>query len=142
MLNPEVAVVGLGAMGALTLWRLAERGVRVLGVDRFAPPHDRGSSHGGSRIIRTAYAEGAFYVPLLKEAWPIWEALERASATRLIQPTGALMIGRRDSDVVGGALESARTHGLAHEQLDARAVMERWPQHVLGPTAPAPPRFR
>ncbi|MBV9101821.1 MAG: N-methyl-L-tryptophan oxidase [Candidatus Dormibacteraeota bacterium] len=132
MQNPEVVVVGLGAMGALTLWRLAARGVAALGVDRFAPPHDRGSSHGGSRIIRTAYSEGAFYVPLLQEAWTLWDELERASGTRLIHPSGALMIGGPDSDVVRGALESARSHGLAHELFEAGAARARWPQHVLG----------
>jgi sarcosine oxidase len=127
----DVAVVGLGAMGSLSLWRLAARGARVAGFDRFDPPHDRGSSHGESRIIRTAYAEGAFYVPLLHEAFALWRALERDSGAELLTMTGALMIGPADGDIVGGSLASARAHHLDHQLLNRDAMARRFPQHVL-----------
>ena len=103
----DVAVVGLGAMGALTLWRLASRGVSAAGYDSFDPPHDRGSSHGDSRIIRTAYAEGAFHVPLVQEAWGLWRELEAATGKTLLTPTGALMIGPPGSELSQGTLASA-----------------------------------
>ena len=128
----DVAVVGLGAMGALTLWRLASRGVSAAGYDSFDPPHDRGSSHGDSRIIRTAYAEGAFHVPLVQEAWGLWRELEAATGKTVLTPTGALMIGPAGAELLLGTLASAIEHGLAHERLEAGEVASRWPQHVLG----------
>src|SRR5205807_5317705 len=110
----DAAVVGLGAMGSMALWRLAARGAGAAGFDRFSPPHDRGSSHGESRIIRTAYAEGAFYVPLIREAFTLWRELEADSGTTLLTMTGALMIGRRDGGRVGGALASCAAPGREH----------------------------
>src|SRR5438105_10648406 len=127
-----VIVVGLGAMGSMALWRLAERGVAAIGVDRFDPPHDRGSSHGESRLFRTAYAEGGWYVPLLREAWLLWRELEATGDVELLTQTGALMIGLREGGLITGTLASARDHALEHELLEAWAASRRWPQHVLG----------
>ncbi len=128
----ELAIVGLGAVGSMAAWRAAQRGVAVMGIDRFEPPHDRGSTHGGSRIIRTCYSEGAFHVPLVLEAWRLWRELEAASGDELLRMSGALMIGPGSGTIVGGALASATEHRLEHEVLDAHAAAERWPQHVLG----------
>ena len=128
----DVAVVGLGAMGALTLWRLASRGVSAAGYDAFDPPHDRGSSHGDSRIIRTAYAEGAFHVPLVQAAWGLWRELEATAGKTLLTPTGALMIGPPGAQLLQGTLASAIEHALPHERLESGEVASRWPQHVLG----------
>jgi sarcosine oxidase len=129
---PDVIVVGLGSMGAAAAYQLAERGLRVVGVDRFTPPHGRGAHAGGSRIIRLAYAEGAAYVPLLRRAYEMWPRVEAAAGTRLLTRTGGLMIGRPESDTVAGALESARRHGLGHELLDAAEMRRRFP--VFAPT--------
>ncbi len=133
MKRVDVAVVGMGAMGSAALWRLAARGARVVGFDRFAPPHDLGSSHGESRIIRTAYFEGAGYVPLLRRSFDLWRQLERESGASILTMTGALMIGRTESALIAGTLESARAHGLAHEVLDRDAMAARYPQHRLAP---------
>jgi sarcosine oxidase len=124
---PDVIVVGLGSMGAAAAYYLAERGVRVLGIDRFTPPHGRGAHAGGSRIIRLAYAEGAAYVPLLRRAYELWSGVEAAGGVRLLTRTGGLMLGRPDSDLVAGALESARVYGLGHELLDAAEIRRRHP---------------
>jgi len=129
----DVAVVGVGAMGSATLWRLASRGAAVVGFDRFAPPHDLGSSHGESRIIRTAYFEGAEYVPLIQQSFTLWRELERESGASILTMTGALMIGRPESALIAGTLESVRAHGLAHEALDRDAMAARYPQHRLEP---------
>ncbi len=126
-MRPDVIVVGLGTMGAATAYELARRGARVLGLDRFTPPHGRGSHAGGSRIIRLAYAEGADYVPLLRRAYELWPEVGKAAGVELMTTTGGLMIGPPDSTVVGGALASARTHGLGHELLDAGEVRQRFP---------------
>ena len=127
----KVAVLGLGVMGACTLWRLSSRGVPAVGFERLQPGHDQGASHGETRIIRTAYYEGAEYVPLVQEAFGLWRELEATSRQRLLTMTGALMIGSPESELVSGALRSAREHGLAHELLAAAAVERRYPQHRL-----------
>jgi sarcosine oxidase len=127
--STEVVVVGLGAMGSHALWRLARRGVQITGVEQFAPGHDRGSSHGESRIIRTAYAEGPGYVPLLLHAWRLWDELEGESGQRLLERCGGLMLGTSTSPMVRGASESAAEHGLRHELLSGFELRERFPQH-------------
>jgi sarcosine oxidase len=123
----DVAVAGLGAMGAAAAWRLAERGVRVLGFDRFAPPHQMGSHHGGSRIIRELAFEGPQYVPLVRRAAAGWSALEAATGHKLLLATGALYAGPPGSQVVAGSRASAEAHGVACEHLSAEQVRLRFP---------------
>jgi sarcosine oxidase len=120
-------------MGACTLWRLSSRGVPAVGFERLQPGHDQGASHGETRIIRTAYYEGAEYVPLVQEAFGLWRELEAASRQRLLTITGALMIGNPESELVSGALRSAREHRLEHELLNRDEVGKRFPQHRLRP---------
>lgn len=117
-------MIGLGGMGSAAAARLAARGARVLGIERFTPAHDRGSSHGRSRIIRQAYFEGAQYVPLLLRAYELWRELDPS----LLHLVGGLMIGAPDSDVVTGSVAAARTYGLAHEVLDAAEIRRRFPE--------------
>jgi sarcosine oxidase len=121
-------------MGAATGWRLASRGVRVVCFDRHAPPHTFGSSHGESRITRTAYFEGPGYVPLLQETFPLWRELEAASGARLLTMTGALMIGHPNADPVTGALAAAAMHGLDARLLSEDELRRRYPGHVFGAT--------
>jgi sarcosine oxidase len=123
----DAIVVGLGAMGSAATFHLARRGRRVLGIDRFAPPHAMGSSHGQTRIIREAYFEHPAYVPLVQRAYMLWDELERASQGKLFVQTRGLMIGRPDSMLVTGARRSAELHGLAHEILSADDVKRRFP---------------
>jgi sarcosine oxidase len=113
----DAAVVGLGEMGSAACYHLARRGLRVLGLERFGPAHDRGSSHGSSRIIRQAYFEHPDYVPLLLRAYELWRELQAESGMRLLLRTGGLMIGPEEGAVVSGALKSARRHALAHKLL-------------------------
>lgn len=123
----EVIVAGLGAMGSNALYQLARRGHRVLGIDRFAPPHTMGSSHGKSRIIREAYFEDPRYVPLVQRAYACWDALEREAGVRIFHQTGGLMLGDPDGVLVRGARRSAELHQLPHDVLDAAAVSARFP---------------
>ncbi|MFJ8015371.1 N-methyl-L-tryptophan oxidase [Streptomyces sp. NPDC096339] len=129
-IDADVIVVGLGAMGSQTLWRLAERGVDAIGIEQFTPGHDRGASHGESRIIRSAYAEGASYVPLVKEAWQLWRELEEVSGAHLLEQTGALMVGPADSPVIAGPLASARAWDLKYQLLETAELREAFPQYV------------
>jgi len=129
----DVIVVGLGGMGSATLYHLARRGVRVLGLEQFAPLHDRGSSHGDSRIIRETYFEHPLYVPLVRRAHELWRELESASGSELLTINGGLMIGRPDWSVVTGTLISAREHGLPHDVLTPDEVAKRFPPFRLPP---------
>jgi sarcosine oxidase len=128
----DVIVVGLGAMGSATLFHLARRGVKVLGLEQFSPGHTLGSSHGDSRIIREMYFEHPLYVPLVQRAYELWAELEGASGTRLMTISGGLMIGPKDGAIVSGTLRSARTHGLPSEVLDPSEVKARFPAFSLG----------
>ncbi len=123
----DVIIAGLGAMGSAALYHLVARGRRVIGLDRFAPPHALGSSHGQTRIIREAYFEHPLYVPLVQRAYELWAELEQKTARPLFRQTGGLMIGRPDSAVVAGARRSAEQHGLKHELLTATEVRHRFP---------------
>jgi sarcosine oxidase len=130
----DAIVLGAGGVGSAAIWQLARRGLRVLGIDRFSPPHDQGSSHGQTRIIRQAYFEHPNYVPLLLESYRLWEELEELVGERLKFETGLLEVGPRDGVVVPGVLAAAREHGLAVEQLAAAEIEARWPAFRLDET--------
>ena len=129
----DVIVAGLGGMGSAAAYQLAGRGQRVLGLERFSPAHDRGSSHGRSRIIRQAYFEGAEYVPLLLRAYELWKQLEEETGQELMTLTGGLMIGREDGELVPGSVQSADEHDLPYEMLDAGEIRRRFPAYAPGP---------
>jgi sarcosine oxidase len=127
MATADVIVLGLGAMGSAAGYHLARRGVRVIGLEQYTPVHDRGSSHGQSRIIREAYFEHPDYVPLLQRAYEQWRALQEECHASLLIMTGGLMIGPRDGVLVQGALASARAHNLPHELISADEIQHRFP---------------
>src|SRR5205814_9417967 len=126
-------IVGLGAMGSAAAFHLAGRGMRVLGLDRFQPPHNFGSSHGRTRIIREAYFEHPAYVPLLKRAYELWADLEKESGRRMLLQTGGVMIGAPEGELFRGAKRSAEQHRLKHEILSFAQLRERFP--VFEPTS-------
>jgi sarcosine oxidase len=123
----DIIVVGLGAMGSAAAYHLALGGKRVLGIDRFRPPHAHGSSHGRTRIIREAYFEHTLYVPLVCRAYDLWNDLERKSGRRLLLRTGGLMIGPENGVLVPGAKKSAEDHNLTYEILRAAEMRHRYP---------------
>src|SRR5258708_33438807 len=118
-------------MGSATLYHLALRGQRALGLEQFAAGHALGSSHGDSRIIREQYFEHPLYVPLVQRAYELWRELEGRSGQSLMTITGGLMIGPPTWTVVTGTLRSATKHGLAPEVLDAAEVHARFPSFDL-----------
>ncbi len=125
--SADVIIVGLGAMGSAAAAHLARRGCRVIGLDRFTPPHAMGSSHGQTRVIREAYFEDPIYVPMIQRAYDLWEELEEAQGVRLYLPTGGLMVGVPDGVLVSGARRSAEQHHLQHEILDPSTLRQRMP---------------
>lgn len=126
-------MVGLGAAGSATLLALASRGVRCIGIDRFDPPHNLGSSHGASRLIRLCYFEHPDYVPLLRRSYELWKELQAGAGGPIFRETGGLYIGTPESPFVAGSLASARTHGLRHELLEPRESLARYPQLPIHP---------
>jgi sarcosine oxidase len=129
----DVVVVGLGVIGSAVLYHLARRGRRVVGIERFYPGHDRGSSHGETRIIRLGYFEHPSYVPLVRTALQLWRELEARSERKLLDITGVIEIGAPDSVLIKGTLDSSRQHALTHEVLDAATLMRRFPAFRVPP---------
>ena len=127
----ETIVIGLGGVGAFALRALARMGVEALGLERFAPGHDRGSSHGGTRVFRHAYFEHADYVPLLRYSSAEFGRLERELGRALLQRCGCLLLGPAGSAVIDGAAAAAAQHGLPVEGLDAAMLDRRYPLFTL-----------
>jgi sarcosine oxidase len=123
----DAIVLGSGGVGSAALFHLARRGARVLGIDRFAPGHDRGSSHGQTRLIRTAYFEHPDYVPLLFRAFELWGELEAACRETLYRQVGLLQVGPPEGQLLRGVRASAAAHNLPIENLSAAESMRRFP---------------
>jgi sarcosine oxidase len=131
--NTDAVVVGLGGIGSAALQHLAARGLRAIGIEQADVPNDRGSSHGASRAIRLAYFEDPRYVPLLRAAWSMWEALDASVRESLLVRTGCLNLGAPDHPCIRGVERAVAEHGLPHERLDAAAIAARFP--ALRPAA-------
>jgi sarcosine oxidase len=123
----DAIVLGVGGMGSAAAFELARRGRRVLGLEQYALAHDRGSSHGQSRVIRKAYSDHPAYVTLLHRAYERWLDLEQRQGQRLFAMCGCLTIGPPGGDRVGGVLRSAREHHLPIERLSAGELRRRFP---------------
>ncbi|HEY6996165.1 MAG TPA: N-methyl-L-tryptophan oxidase [Xanthobacteraceae bacterium] len=133
MAHFDVVVCGLGAVGSAAVHHLARRRKRVVGFERYAPGHDRGSSHGLTRIIRLGYFEHPSYVPMLRRAYELWRALEGEIGRPLLHLTGIAEIGPVAGSLVEGTLAAARLHGLPHEVLEAAELMRRYPAFRVPP---------
>ena len=127
----DAIVLGLGGMGSATLFHLARRGLRVLGLERFDLVHEYGSSHGLTRIIRLAYWEHPTYVAILRRAYELWRELEGLAGERLLHITGSVDAGPEGGAIFDGALKSSELHGLAHEVMDGDELHRRYPGYRL-----------
>ncbi|MGZ5571996.1 MAG: N-methyl-L-tryptophan oxidase [Usitatibacter sp.] len=134
----DAVVLGLGAVGSASAYQLAKRGARVLGIDRFSPPHSLGSSHGDTRITRKAIGEGDAYVPLALRSHALWREIEAETGADLMTVTGGLWIssGARQAEThvanfFDNTVAAARRFGIAHEILDAAQMRRRFPQFAV-----------
>ena len=127
----DAIVIGLGGMGSATLYHLARRGLRVLGLEQFTVPHAFGSSHGLTRIIRLAYYESPKYVPLLRRSYALWDQLQNEAGEPLLHITGSIDAGWEGSRTVSGSLAACREHGLEFTRLTARELHARYPGYEL-----------
>lgn len=123
----DCIVIGLGGFGSAALLQLARRGARVLGIEQFGPAHDRGSSHGETRVIRKAYFEHPDYVPLLNRAYELWGDLEQATSQQLFVRSGLILSARPECEAVAGTLAVAATHGLDIQQLPLAEARQQFP---------------
>ena len=127
----DVIVIGMGGWGSAALWQLARRGINVCGIEQFAIGHDRGSSHGDSRIIRMAYFAHPDYVPLLRRAYALWRELEAQSGAELMTLPGMLCIGEPEGALIRGLEQCYGAHEIEHERLSPGEAMRRFPQFAL-----------
>ena len=123
----DVIVIGVGSMGSAACYHLANRGIRVLGLDQFEIPHNLGSHHGKSRMIRKAYFEHPDYVPLLRRAYQLWDELDTESTENIIHRTGGLYLGGVNGSIVTGSLTSAREHDLPHRYVLHSEIEDAFP---------------
>ncbi len=128
MPTADVIVLGLGAMGSAAAMHLARRGVRVIGIEQFGPAHDRGSSHGRTRICRKAYFEHPDYVPLLDQAYRLWDELSAGSGRQLFVRCGLVYAGRAEGEILTGVRRAAEEHGLSIEEVPGADRGARFPQ--------------
>ncbi|TFI45821.1 FAD-dependent oxidoreductase [Rhodococcus sp. 1R11] len=119
----RVVVVGGGVIGASSAWQLAVRGHDVTLLEQFGAGHDRGASHGSSRIYRHAYADD-YYVALAARALTLWRDLEESTETELLELTGAVDHG--DPSVVRPRIDALGRAGVEFEVLEPSAAQSRW----------------
>lgn len=127
----DVIVIGVGAMGSATVYELAKRGKRVLGLERFDIPNDQGSSHGVNRIIRLAYYEHPSYVPLLRRSYELWHEIESRASEKLLYKIGSIDTDAENGNVFTGSLESCQVHDIPHEVLTAAETNKRFAGYNL-----------
>jgi sarcosine oxidase len=135
-ITADIIVVGLGAVGSAALYHAAKLGANVIGIDRFAPPHDQGSSHGETRITRQAIGEGKEFVPLVLRSNDLWESLEETTGRSLMTRNGCLVLAQH---AVGGnhhgshsflhdTINAANAYSIPNDQLSAEEIRHRFPQ--------------
>jgi sarcosine oxidase len=125
--HPDCIVIGTGAVGSAVLYHLARRGAKALGIDRFPPGNDRGSSHGSTRVIRLVYMEHPDYVPLLRRSYELWAELGERVGRRLYHETGLFYAAPAGGEVIPALLECARQHDLSLETLPHAEGQRRFP---------------
>ncbi len=134
MTSCDLAIVGLGAVGSAALLAAARAGIDVLGVDRLAPPHTFGSTHGETRIVRAAIGEGAHYTPLALRSFALWDQLRDETGADLVNRCGALIMGgvvphatHVGDGFLATTIAAARAFSIPHEIFDAAQVRTRFP---------------
>lgn len=126
-IHTDYLVLGLGGMGSSALYHLARRGLKVVGIEQFGVAHDRGSSHGDTRIIRKAYFEHPNYIPLLQRAYELWRELEQESGKQLFNPCGLMVAGPPEGAVIQGVHLASRLYDVAVENVSASEAATRFP---------------
>ena len=127
----DVIVVGVGSMGAAACYHLAKRGARVLGIDSQSVPNTNSSYNGDTRVIRLTYQEHPDYVPLLRDAYQLWEEIEQETGAKLLHKTGVLYMGFPDGEAISGVKLASETHNLPCSTLTHGELARQFPQFTL-----------
>ena len=132
----DTIVLGVGAAGSATVYQLAKRNNKVLGLDQFSPPHTYGSSHGGTRITRKAIGEGLEYTPITLRSYEIWREIEKETGMKLLQITGGLIMSSKSgksykANFFKSTVEAAKMYNIPHEILNATEIRRRFPQFIV-----------
>lgn len=130
VIGKDVIVVGLGAFGSSALWRLAERGAEVAGVERYGIGHHLGSSHGSTRLFRMACQEHPGLAAVALKSLELWAGLGEQVGQRLVRQTGCLHVGSPESRPVKGTLAAAAAAGLPVRELGHTELVTRQPQYA------------
>lgn len=124
----DLIIIGSGSVGAAAGYYARQAGINVLMIDAHQPPHQEGSHHGSTRLIRHAYGEGERYVPLVLRAQQLWDEFAAASGEAVFERTGVINLGPAGSGFLRNVASSAREFQLNIEEMDAQTVMTRWPE--------------
>lgn len=124
----DLIIIGSGSVGAAAGYYATRAGLNVLMIDAHMPPHQQGSHHGDTRLIRHAYGEGEKYVPLVLRAQTLWDELAQHNEEPVFVRSGVVNLGPADSTFLSNVAQSAKQWQLNVEQLDAAAIMARWPE--------------
>ena len=125
----DAIVIGACGMGSAAVYHLARRGLKVLGLERYDIPHEMGSSHGYSRMIRYTLQEHPSYVPLVRRSYELWHELEETGGETLLVTTGSVRAGRLDSPFYLRAKEACDLHNIPYEVLSADELNKRFPAY-------------
>ncbi|XP_015277374.1 PREDICTED: peroxisomal sarcosine oxidase isoform X1 [Gekko japonicus] len=123
----DAVVVGAGIQGSFTAYHLAKRGQKTLLLEQFPLPHTRGSSHGQSRIIRSAYPQD-YYVAMMKRAYQLWAELEAEAGTPLQRPTPMLVLGRQQNPEFQSYWQTMQRLDIPHETFTPQALAQKYPE--------------
>ncbi|MEO0420869.1 MAG: N-methyl-L-tryptophan oxidase [Pseudomonadota bacterium] len=129
----DIAVIGSGVIGAAVAWQCAERGQRTLILDRHPAPHTFGSSHGQTRLLRVAYAEGEHYVPLVRRSIRLWRALEKRTGQAVFRQSGVVYVGQEYSPLIAGVRAAAAAHDVRVREIDGPARATEMPELEVSP---------
>ena len=130
IIGKDVVVIGLGAFGSAALWRLANRGVDVAGIERHGIGHHLGSSHGLTRLFRVACQEHPGLAPIALKSLELWNGLGEETGQRLVHQSGCLSVGGPDSRPVTGVIAAAAAAGLPVQELSHAELLARQPQYA------------
>lgn len=127
----RVIIVGAGVVGTMAAWRIARAGHEVIVLEQFTLDHDRGSSYGDSRVVRSVYPD-AFYTALMRDAYELWHELQsHFPDDKLFSPTGGLFFGPQEHPQMLAAEQALIAGGVAYELLDANECARRFPAFKL-----------
>ena len=130
VVSKDVVVVGLGGFGSAALWRLAQRGADVAGVERHGIGHHLGSSHGATRLFRIACQEHPGLAAVALKSLQLWGELGEQTGERLVSQSGCLSTGAPDSQVVRGAIAAAGAASVPVQELSHADLVARQPQYA------------